>query len=175
MDVSWSDVALAVALGGGWLLIGLLVSAAVCREEPRDEPPATIGGPPPLVAARPVLVLSPRPPFHARYDRDRDVFSLSLAPDQPAASYQRVGAVWVRAVPTTGEVVGIEIEEFLSRFLPAHPALQQRWQRPALRTRLAPVRWWARQRFLRALLAELRQRLDAAPDPALLPQDAASP
>jgi hypothetical protein len=174
MGLSWSDAVIAIVLGG-LLLLGWAIAAAGWQQEPRGDPSATVVGPARPAAAHPGLVLAPRAQFRARYDRDRDVFLLRLAPDRPTASYKRVGAVWVRAVPTTGEILGFEIEEFVSGFLPGHPALQRRWRRPVLRARLGVVRRWAREMFLRALLADLRQDLDAASVLSPRPQDAASP
>lgn len=66
--------------------------------------------------------------FEAVYDEDNDVFYARPAVPRPATSLDWEGEIWVRIDPETGEVVGLEIDDFESVFLKKHPELAQAWE-----------------------------------------------
>ncbi|MHB8575271.1 MAG: hypothetical protein ACYDCQ_08045 [Dehalococcoidia bacterium] len=61
------------------------------------------------------------------YDRQRDILSASIEPPVPAISHDLDGEIWLRIVRETGEIVGFEIEDFVTHFLPAHPEFAAAW------------------------------------------------
>ena len=71
-----------------------------------------------------------------RYLKRDDTLVLVLTPPRPAESVDVDGAFWVRVIPTTGQTVGVEVEDFCSVFLPNHPELRPLWDsRPATQGR----------------------------------------
>jgi len=54
--------------------------------------------------------------------------SLFFGKPRPAVSIDCDGEFWIRVDPSTGEIVGLEIEDFESVFLKKHPELQRTWQ-----------------------------------------------
>jgi hypothetical protein len=63
-----------------------------------------------------------------RYDAKRDTLMVHVGWPRPAISYDVLGEAWIRYVPDTKEVVGIEIENFESYFLKRHPEIAERWR-----------------------------------------------
>jgi hypothetical protein len=63
-----------------------------------------------------------------RYDARRDTLTIHVGAPRPAVSYDVRGEAWIRYVPDTREVVGIEIEDFEGAFLKQHPELATLWR-----------------------------------------------
>lgn len=61
------------------------------------------------------------------YDKNGDILTISQWPGRPATSVDIGGEFWVRADPSTGEVLGFEIEGFQHLFLKNHPELSALW------------------------------------------------
>jgi len=62
------------------------------------------------------------------YDAERDTLVIHVGEPRPAISYDINGEVWIRFVPATREVVGIEIEDFQRHFLKQHPDIAAVWR-----------------------------------------------
>lgn len=86
-----------------------------------------------------------------RYDHRRDILTLSLMPAQPAVSTDVGGEGWVRIIPGTGEVVGLEVEDFRSIFLQHHSDLAVSWEKAAT----APPRQAGSKQLRRAFLEQI--------------------
>lgn len=76
----------------------------------------------------PDLTWDPDSTFERFYDKDRDVLSLYKEPKRPAVSLDIGGHFWVRFDPTSGEVVGLEFEDFERVFLVRYPELRVGWE-----------------------------------------------
>ena len=90
-----------------------------------------------------------------RYDAKRDVFLLRPSTPRPATSVDCDG-MWVRVDVETGEIVGLEIEDFQSVFLKQHADVAQAWQSYK---RLASREVRVRESFLVILVDFLRSLL----------------
>ena len=62
------------------------------------------------------------------YRKDMDVCYLRSEPNQPATSYDLNGLVWLRIDIATGDIVGIQIDDFESVFLKKYPKLAKAWK-----------------------------------------------
>lgn len=62
------------------------------------------------------------------YHSDEDTLFLRPQKPRPATSFDWDGELWVRFDPQTGEIVGIEIENFEQIFIKKHPELTKVWQ-----------------------------------------------
>ena len=67
--------------------------------------------------------------FSYSYDKGRDAFFIHDTPKRPAVSLDVAGYVWIRFDPETGEVVGVEIEDFEKVFLVKFPEMAVGWER----------------------------------------------
>jgi uncharacterized protein YuzE len=65
--------------------------------------------------------------FHPVYHDDEDVLFLRPDTPRPATSFDLEGEIWIRFDPETGEIVGLEIDDFQAIFLKKHPELAQAW------------------------------------------------
>lgn len=65
--------------------------------------------------------------FQLVYHDDEDVLFLQPDTPRPATSFDLEGKVWVRVDPETGEVVGLEIEDYEAVFLKRYPEIAQAW------------------------------------------------
>ena len=65
--------------------------------------------------------------FGIIYHKDTDTLFFRGAEHRPAASIDWDGEIWIRIDPISGEVVGIEIEDFESVFLKKHPEIAVAW------------------------------------------------
>lgn len=65
--------------------------------------------------------------FVCVYHKDEDTFFLRTEPPLPAVSMDWDGELWIRIEPNTGEIVGIEIDNFEAIFLEKHPELAKAW------------------------------------------------
>ena len=72
--------------------------------------------------------------FSYSYDKGRDVLFIHETPKRPAVSLDVAGYVWIRFDPETGEVVGVEIEDFEKVFLVKFPEMAVGWEqvKPAI-------------------------------------------
>ncbi|MBM4463897.1 MAG: DUF2283 domain-containing protein [Chloroflexi bacterium] len=61
------------------------------------------------------------------YDKD-DTFCIYSGSPRPAVSFDINGEVWLRIDPDSGDIIGLEIEDFESIFLKRHPELSPAWQ-----------------------------------------------
>jgi uncharacterized protein YuzE len=66
--------------------------------------------------------------FALKYDSRRDVLFLRPTPPVAATSIDCDGQLWLRVRIDTGEVAGLEIEDFKAVFLPRHPQLRSAWE-----------------------------------------------
>jgi uncharacterized protein YuzE len=65
--------------------------------------------------------------FHSKYDKETDTLFIQPKIPVPAVSVDWDGDFWVRVKPDTGEVVGIEIEDYKEFFTKKyHPVLRGR-------------------------------------------------
>ncbi len=60
--------------------------------------------------------------FEADYDEESDILLLQSKDNRPAVSVQ-LGDMWIRVDPQTGEILGVEIEDFKRVFLKKHPEI----------------------------------------------------
>jgi hypothetical protein len=98
-----------------------------------------------------------------RHDAKRDTLTIHLGQPRPAVSYDVRGEAWIRYVPDSREVVGIEIEDFEKYFLKQHPELATFWSsangRKALRSG-SNIRF---ESFLDRLVGQLKVLLSEPP------------
>ncbi|OGO22836.1 MAG: hypothetical protein A2Z28_03200 [Chloroflexi bacterium RBG_16_51_9] len=66
--------------------------------------------------------------FDIVYDDSHDVFFARPSTPRPATSLDWEGEIWLRIDPETGDIVGLEIDDFESVFLKKYPALAKAWQ-----------------------------------------------
>jgi hypothetical protein len=55
--------------------------------------------------------------FKVEYNKRLDILTLQSDEQVPAVSYDCNGLFWLRVVPDTGEIIGVEIEDFERVFL----------------------------------------------------------
>ena len=65
--------------------------------------------------------------FQLVYHDDEDVLFLRPDTPRPATSFDLEGEIWLRVDPETGEVVGLEIEDYEAVFLKKYPEIAQAW------------------------------------------------
>ncbi|MFC1980341.1 DUF2283 domain-containing protein [Chloroflexota bacterium] len=61
--------------------------------------------------------------FDVTYDKATDILFMQTKENRPAISIDCDGEYWIRVDPQSGEILGIEIEDFKSVFLKKHPEL----------------------------------------------------
>ena len=66
--------------------------------------------------------------YTPKYHKDTDVFYLKSASYEPATSYDLDGLIWLRINIDTGDIVGIQIDDFESVFLKKYPKLAKAWK-----------------------------------------------
>ena len=62
------------------------------------------------------------------YDKSRDILFVRHGENKPAVSLDVGGHFWVRFDPETGDVLGIEIEDFEQIFLAKYPEVRLAWR-----------------------------------------------
>ena len=62
------------------------------------------------------------------YHVEHDTFFIRPEKPIPATSFDWHGELWLRVNPETGDIVGLEIENFESVFLKKHPAMAKVWK-----------------------------------------------
>ena len=65
--------------------------------------------------------------FTVVYHRDTDTLVIRPIKPRQATLIDWNGELWVRVDPTTGEVIGIEVEDFVSFFLKKYPEIINPW------------------------------------------------
>lgn len=91
------------------------------------------------------------------YDKTTDILSVYRVERKPAVSFDVNGEIWLRFIPASGEVVGLEIEDFKRFFLKHHPQLLMSGRTLSLPRRQAKAGTGDAQTFLKQI-AELLQR-----------------
>jgi hypothetical protein len=66
--------------------------------------------------------------FACSYHEHEDTLFIRTPVPRPAVSVDWDGELWLRVDPSSGEIVGIEIEDFESVFLKKYPQLIQAWK-----------------------------------------------
>lgn len=116
----------------------------------------------PLQTSVPHLVLPDTLSIEAAdyYDAASDSYLLNFGTPHAALAWNIEGDIWIRYLPETGEVVGVEVENFTYRFLPTHPELAATWDqgRQAQPTLNPGTVEQPTSRFLDQLLSVLRQK-----------------
>lgn len=103
------------------------------------------------------------------YHADEDTFFLRSERPEPAVSLDWDGDIWLRIKPDSGEIVGMEVEDFESVFLRKYPELGIAWRevKPLCRRRkqTAPEKanW---QAFVRIILDFLQNLTKERPQQA---------
>ncbi len=69
------------------------------------------------------------PKFARSFDSERDILFVHKSPKPAAISLDVGGHLWIRYIPVTGEVVGLEIEDFEAVFLARYPELHLSWEK----------------------------------------------
>jgi len=65
--------------------------------------------------------------FTVVYHRDTDILVIRPIKSRPVTLVDWNGELWVRVDPITGEVLGLEVEDFASVFLKKHPDIKSAW------------------------------------------------
>ncbi|OGO18685.1 MAG: hypothetical protein A2Z15_04075 [Chloroflexi bacterium RBG_16_50_11] len=65
--------------------------------------------------------------YEPTYHKREDVFFIMPSKPQPATSIDWNGEFWIRVKSETGEVLGLEIEDFESLFLKKYPEIAKVW------------------------------------------------
>lgn len=78
--------------------------------------------------------LPPASDWAVEYDKDTDTLYMRVGKARPATSVDLNGEVWARIDPTTGDVVGFEIEGFRQVFLVRHPEIPRPTSQPVQTT-----------------------------------------
>lgn len=63
------------------------------------------------------------------YHKREDVLFLRPSNPRPATSIDCNGEMWIRVDPTTGDIVGLEIENFEAIFIKNHPQIAEAWRK----------------------------------------------
>ena len=66
--------------------------------------------------------------FHLTYHEDEDTLFIRPEKPRPATSIDWAGEIWIRVDITSGEIVGLEIDDFEAVFLKKHPDLASAWK-----------------------------------------------
>ena len=104
------------------------------------------------------------------YDRRRDTLFMRYGPKRPAVSLDVGGQLWLRFEPETGEVLGVEIEDFEKVFLVHNPEMRRGWNERKPRV----IKWPQRDpdsiaEYLRVLLLFIQRMFQQHPHQRPLP------
>ncbi len=61
------------------------------------------------------------------YDAEGDTLQLKFSPPRPALTIDWQGGLSLRVNPETGDVYGVEIEDFSTHYLRLHPDVAAKW------------------------------------------------
>ncbi len=80
--------------------------------------------------------------FTVVYHDDEDTLFLRPEAQRAATSYDWDGEIWLRVDPMTGELVGLEIDDFEAVFVKKHPEIARVWKdaKPLCRRKRTTVR-----------------------------------
>ena len=94
--------------------------------------------------------------FTPEYDAETD--TLFLSPDNPrvATSVDCAGELWIRVDPESGEIVGVEIEDFEGVFIKNHPDVAAAWRKVRPRSLIRKTKVAKADSFPATLVAFLR-------------------
>lgn len=108
--------------------------------------------------------------FTCSYDKQRDTLFVYKAPKSGAVSFDVGGHLWIRFNPNTGDVIGVEIEDFEQVFLIRYPELRLSWEqlKPRIIKHRKPDRN-AIAEYLRLLLLHIKGILKDHPHQMYLP------
>ncbi len=73
--------------------------------------------------------------FVVVYDEKADTLFARPEQPRPATSIDWNGEIWVRVDPRSGEVVGLEVDDFEAFFIIKHPEIAQAWREAKVRVR----------------------------------------
>ncbi len=62
------------------------------------------------------------------YHEDEDILFLRPVKPLPGTSVDWNGEIWIRVSMESGEIIGLEIDEFESVFIKRHPELEKAWR-----------------------------------------------
>ena len=66
--------------------------------------------------------------FVLTYHEQEDTLFMRPNEARPATSFDCNGEFWLRVAPETGEIVGVEVNDFEAVFLKKHPELAKAWK-----------------------------------------------
>ena len=97
--------------------------------------------------------------FELIYHEAEDTLFVRPSNPCPATSFDINGEIWVRIIPDSGEIVGLEIEDFQSVFLKKYPNLATAWaeSKPRCLRKKAKTRIENRESFMLIIMNFLRQ------------------
>jgi uncharacterized protein YuzE len=104
------------------------------------------------------------------YDRQRDILYVYKTPKCPAISFDVGGHLWIRYAPETGEVVGLEIEDFEKVFLVKYPELKVGWDQLKPKITKPRPNGAATAEYLKLLMMFVKDILRTHPQQLNLPQ-----
>ena len=109
--------------------------------------------------------------FAPTYYQDEDTLFIRPEKPRPATSIDWDGEIWVRVDIETGEIVGLEIDDFEKVFLKKHPDLASAWKdtKPLIhrkKTGKSPDISW--ESFLRIILDFIKHLFEEHPQQASL-------
>jgi hypothetical protein len=104
------------------------------------------------------------------YYRKEDTLYIRSGAPRPAVSLDLDGEIWLRFDPDTGDIVGLEIDDFESIFLKKHPEISKAWQQAKPHCLAKPPKRVGpdKDSFLLIILSFLSSFLDAHPPQARL-------
>lgn len=104
--------------------------------------------------------------FRLVYHEDEDTLFLRPAKALPGTSVDWNGEVWIRVSLASGEIVGLEIDEFEFVFIKRHPELESAWKEIKPLCLRKPVRCAGPSALI--LLNFFTRLLQGSPQPASL-------
>lgn len=66
--------------------------------------------------------------FVLTYHEEEDTLFIRPSVPRPATSFDWNGEIWIRVDPTTGEILGLEIDDFEAIFLKKYPEISVAWE-----------------------------------------------
>lgn len=95
------------------------------------------------------------------YRKNIDTFYLHLKTDCPATSYDLEGILWLRVDIQTGDIIGIQIDDFESVFLNKYPEVAKAWDEAKMfnNKKLSPGEHNPKSSFLLTIINLLKSLL----------------
>ena len=104
------------------------------------------------------------------YDKQRDILFIRQEPKRAGISLDIGGHLWVRFDPESGDVIGIEIEDFERVFLAKYPEMKLGWDQ--LKPRITKIKKPDKSKvieYLHLLLMFVRDMVNYHPHQTELP------